>query len=88
LIECESKRREAERKGDLNWNHTEDCLKLKLHTDRKEQSRGDLEEDLAKPKKRISISQADALYKRLLVHKERTKAKLEEIRKNRAIREW
>jgi hypothetical protein len=84
LIECELKRRQAERRGQLLlWRHTESCLKLKLHKERREQSRVDLERELAKPKKRMSIAQADAFYKRLLLQKQQTDEKIEKIRRKR-----
>jgi FOG: TPR repeat len=86
LIECELKRREAERKGELICSHTDSCLKLRLHKQRRDQSRAYLENELAKSRKRISISQADALYERLLIHKRRTDEKIEEIRRTRGER--
>ena len=86
-IERELQMREAERRGDFARGHTPESGSLRLHRNRANQSRSNLQEELVKPKQKITIGEATELYNRLLYHKNQTKKKVEEVRKLRELRE-
>jgi len=86
-IERELQMREAERRGDFARGNTPESGSLRLHRNRANQSRSNLQEELVKPKQKITIGEATELYNRLLYHKNQTKKKVEEVRKLKELRE-
>ena len=86
-IERELQRREAERRGDLARVYTSQSERLRVHRNKANLSRSNLQQELAKPKQKITIGEATELYNRLLYQKTQTKKKVEEVRKIRELRE-